>query len=150
MQASHRNATGRCCSVLQCAALESLLASSKMLPPEICPHRVSLQAVENALLMPRQNRGRKMQEAIQRDDHDISGPLSSLGWYQNGEWLMVRTAADRNAGQLHTDLTEPGLLTLWQHPRKTRLLPSRTLGESSPSSAGRRKAAHPERLRKSI
>lgn len=136
--------------MLQCAALESLLASSKMLPPEICPHRVSLQAVENALLMPRQNRGRKMQEAIQRDDHDISGPLSSLGWYQNGEWLMVRTAADRNAGQLHTDLTEPGLLTLWQHPRKTRLLPSRTLGESSPSSAGRRKAAHPERLRKSI
>lgn len=76
--------------------------------------------MENTFLMPWQSRDRKMQEAIQRDDHDISGPLSSLGWYQNGEWLMVRTAADRNAGQLHTDLTEPGMLTLWQHPRKTR------------------------------
>jgi len=66
--------------VLQCAALESLLAWSKMLPPEICPHRVSLQAVENALLMPRQNRNEKMLEGIQQDDHDIPGFLNSLGW----------------------------------------------------------------------
>lgn len=91
-----------------------------------------------------------MQAAIQQDNHDIPGFLNSLGWYKNGEWPMVRTAADRNAVQLHTDLTEPGLQTLLQHPRKTRLLPSRTPGGSSPSSAGRRKAAQPERLRKSI
>lgn len=31
-------------SVLQCATMEGLLAWSKTLPPDICPHRVTLQA----------------------------------------------------------------------------------------------------------
>ena len=180
-------------SVLQGATLEGLLAWSKTLPPEIYPHRVTLQvgsgerifdalaepwpknadglqhpsewqievidadadwgraiegqrplvllpfrdgnAVKRLCIGTKHNvffswwfgsagfMNEKMQEGIQQDYRDIPGFLSSLGWYKNGEWLMVRTPSDRNAVQSHTDLTAQGLQTLLQHAQEHQLRP---------------------------
>ena len=64
----------------------------------------------------------KTQEGL-REYRDVPDFLCSLAWYNDGQWLLVRTPSDRQAVQLQTSLTEAALAELLLNAQNNQLRP---------------------------
>ncbi|MFO0978393.1 MAG: SUMF1/EgtB/PvdO family nonheme iron enzyme [Planctomycetaceae bacterium] len=58
-----------------------------------------------------------------REHRDVPDYLCSYRWFKEGEWVVVRIPSDRNAVELHTDLSETDFAELLRSARERKMRP---------------------------
>ena len=64
----------------------------------------------------------QIQEGM-RNHRDVPDYLCSYRWFEGGQWVVVRIPSDRNAVELHSDLSENALADLLRSARERRMRP---------------------------